>query len=120
MRAVVPALLLASLVLTVAAPCEAAKVRSPVPASATDGLRGPEAAQAKPKPVPLTPSAPRLAAAAPSSLAATPADAGSCRLTCARKYYFCLAGDGAEQCPGPWIQCRTACGALGQGGGLQP
>ncbi|WP_309645585.1 hypothetical protein [Phenylobacterium sp.] len=38
-------------------------------------------------------------------------DGGACRLSCARSYYFCLAGDSADECPSSWGQCRARCDA---------
>lgn len=37
--------------------------------------------------------------------------AGRCRLSCAQSYYFCLSGDGGDDCPATWGQCRAACEA---------
>ena len=39
-----------------------------------------------------------------------PADALACRTTCAQSYYFCLAGDGSDECAQVWGQCRLGCG----------
>ncbi|WP_340644678.1 hypothetical protein [Phenylobacterium sp.] len=40
-------------------------------------------------------------------------DAGKCRLSCAQSYYFCLAGDGSDDCAPTWGQCRASCDAPG-------
>jgi hypothetical protein len=37
-------------------------------------------------------------------------DALACRTTCAQSYYFCLAGDGSDECAQVWGQCRLGCG----------
>ena len=42
-------------------------------------------------------------------------EAGQCRLSCAQSYYFCLAGDGSDDCAPTWGQCRAACDAPGVG-----
>ncbi len=47
-------------------------------------------------------------------------EAGRCRLSCAQSYYFCLAGDGSDDCAPTWGQCRATCdapGVAGAGGG---
>ena len=36
-------------------------------------------------------------------------DPGQCRMTCARTYYFCAAGESAEDCSTGWAQCRAGC-----------
>ena len=43
-------------------------------------------------------------------------EAGQCRLSCAQSYYFCLSGDGGDDCPATWGQCRAACDAPGVAG----
>lgn len=106
MRPLAKILLLASLTAALAAPADAAK---PKPVPPADGLRGPQgAAPAKPLQSPIPKTAPT---AFPSALATAAPDGDSCRLTCSRRYYFCLAGDVAEECPGQWIECRAACGS---------
>jgi hypothetical protein len=45
-----------------------------------------------------------LASAAPSG------DAGQCRSSCARSYYFCNAQEDGE-CPSKWAQCSARCTA---------
>lgn len=40
-------------------------------------------------------------------------EAGQCRLSCAQSYYFCLSGDGGDDCPATWGQCRAGCDAPG-------
>ena len=52
------------------------------------------------------------------SLSDTPVagQAGQCRLSCAQSYYFCLSGDGGDDCPATWGQCRAACDAPGVAG----
>lgn len=39
-----------------------------------------------------------------------PPDAQACRMDCAQAYYFCLAGDGTDECAQAWGQCRLGCG----------
>lgn len=39
-----------------------------------------------------------------------PPDAQACRMSCAQTYYFCLAGDGSDECAQAWGQCRLGCG----------
>jgi hypothetical protein len=43
-------------------------------------------------------------------------EAGQCRLSCAQSYYFCLSGDGGDDCPATWGQCRAGCDAPGVAG----
>lgn len=52
------------------------------------------------------------------SLSDTPVagEPGQCRLSCAQSYYFCLSGDGGDDCPATWGQCRAACDAPGVAG----
>lgn len=74
------------------------------PAAALD-LR-PLASGLGPPPLPSLPSLASLA-----SLASLPAPPNpeQCRLQCAQTYYFCLAGDGSDECPQAWSQCRLGC-----------
>ncbi len=37
-------------------------------------------------------------------------DGGACRQTCARDYFFCLAGGDEPRCPQSWTSCRSDCG----------
>ncbi|MFD1192197.1 hypothetical protein ACFQ27_16535, partial [Phenylobacterium conjunctum] len=37
-----------------------------------------------------------------------------CRQACAQEYYFCLAGDGTDDCAPHWGQCRARCDAPGR------
>ena len=80
------------------------------PALAQPALRGPVEAAPTKASAPATPPVP-VAAPLMSPLPATPAPqaADQCRTTCARQYYFCLAGDSPEACPDAWGQCRTGC-----------
>ena len=32
-----------------------------------------------------------------------------CRRSCAETYYFCLSGDGADDCPQNWTSCLADC-----------
>ncbi|MFN3521795.1 MAG: hypothetical protein ACK4YQ_06070 [Phenylobacterium sp.] len=66
--------------------------------------------EAAPSPAPA-PAAPLASAASPP--AALGDTAGQCRLSCAQSYYFCLASELADDCPGAWSQCRAACDAPG-------
>lgn len=91
------------------------RVEPKAPASAqAGGLRGPETAKvtetpvktfAPMAPVVRAPAAPTLA----SPIAQASADVGQCRLACGRSYYFCLAGEGPEDCPPIWGQCLKTC-----------
>jgi hypothetical protein len=38
-------------------------------------------------------------------------DAGQCRATCARTYYFCKAGTEDDSCSGQFAQCNARCTA---------
>lgn len=83
-------------------------------------LRGarPALAAASPPQGAETEAAPSPAPAAPLASAASPPaalgdTAGQCRLSCAQSYYFCLASELADDCPGAWSQCRAACDAPG-------
>ena len=41
------------------------------------------------------------------------AGAGSqCRLSCAQSYYFCLASDSPDHCPGSFSQCANTCASI--------
>jgi len=78
------------------------------PPAAKAGLRGPVTAQ------PAAAAAPPMTLPLPAYGASTTAaaqDRGQCRLACAQRYYFCLAGDMADDCPSTWGQCRAACDA---------
>jgi hypothetical protein len=57
----------------------------------------------------------RLPAALAPKASPIPQDTGQCRVSCAQAYYFCLAGDDADTCSGPWTSCLAACsrGAAG-------
>jgi hypothetical protein len=46
------------------------------------------------------------------SLASGAAGAGDlqiCRQACAHSYYYCLAGDQPDNCPGAWTECLAKC-----------
>jgi hypothetical protein len=61
-------------------------------------------------------SLPAPPAAAPVFSSAGLVDGGAqCRLTCAQDYYFCLASELSDDCPGAWGQCRAACAAGARG-----
>lgn len=90
------------------------------PGAAALGLRGAGVSQASPAageasagPVETTPApALGLRPMAGSAILSrpTPPDAQACRMACAQSYYFCLAGDGTDECPQAWGQCRLGCG----------
>jgi hypothetical protein len=69
------------------------KVAAPAPAAR------PEQAQ------PAANALPRLAAPPP----ATQAEPSECRMGCAQTYYFCRAGDHADDCAPTWGQCVASC-----------
>lgn len=69
-------------------------------------LRG---AQPTPPSETPAPTSAMPAASAGMTLAPPGPDAGRCRLSCAQSYYFCLASDTPDDCPGAWSQCRAAC-----------
>lgn len=72
-------------------------------------LGGPNAgAQSRQEtPPPTAPTPPPMMSPAPPSRDPTE----RCRLACAQTYYFCLASDTPDDCPGAWSQCRAACQA---------
>ncbi|MGH6986795.1 MAG: hypothetical protein ACRED9_08170 [Caulobacteraceae bacterium] len=42
---------------------------------------------------------------------APPIDSDACRRDCNQTYYFCLAGEGGDDCQSSWSQCLAACDA---------
>ena len=122
-----PALLL-TVLMALAAPAAAqtdGRLSLERPGAAALGLRG---AGAGPQGAEATIGAPRAAEApeavslglrplAGSVVMSSPAppDARACRMSCAQTYYFCLAGDGSDECAQAWGQCRLGCGP-GAGG----
>lgn len=108
------ALALAALALVLATPAGAQqKGRLTQPASGV-ALRGAQPATPDPQaPTALEAAAAALAAARAQSTPAAQVRAApaQCRLTCAQEYYFCLAGDGTDDCAPHWGQCRAACDA---------
>ncbi len=118
------------LALAVASPASAQQAPTTLisPPAATPVLRGSLSADAAAAPDATSPVAANAAAALAQSfiplrsLPDTPVAgaAGQCRLSCAQSYYFCLSGDGGDDCPATWGQCRAACdapGVAGLGGG---
>jgi hypothetical protein len=104
-RAVLPIAL--SLALATSAGAQP-KGRLTVAPAAKAGLRGSMTAQ------PLAADMPPMTLPRPAygvSATAAAQDPGQCRLACAQRYYFCLAGDMADDCPSTWGQCRAACDA---------
>ena len=104
------------------APDEAGRLSATRPDAGTLGLRGADAfVSVNAEAVPQRPGAAEPAAAldlrplasglGPPSLASLPAPPNpeQCRLQCAQTYYFCLAGDGSDECPQAWSQCRLGC-----------
>jgi len=81
----------------------------PAKSAATDGLRGPLGAVAKPAPIALL----KPAGLQPERIAGlTPHDAldhADCRRACSHTYYFCLQTDGAADCPSGWTGCLADC-----------
>ncbi len=76
-----------------------------------DGGDAPEAAEGSaPLSLGLRPLTGSLVMSSP-----IPPDAQACRMSCAQTYYFCLAGDGSDECAQAWGQCRLGCGP-GAGG----
>jgi hypothetical protein len=101
------AALLMTLLFALAAPADAQ----------TPPLRGGQPTQTPaPPPESRAPIAPSLAIVPPPALS-TGAPASQCRLSCAQSYYFCLASDTPDDCPGAWSQCRAACGTSNPRGG---
>jgi len=94
------AVLILSLSLALAAPAGA----QPVEALRDDRAAQPRPAQSQVPPPPAL--APVLPTPSPPVY-----DAAQCRLSCAQAYYFCLASDTPDECPGAWSQCRAACDA---------
>jgi hypothetical protein len=92
----------------------AAPAAKPLP-----NLRG---TQTAPRPVPVLVRPTLLTLATPYASPMTPrpgygpvaeAGAGSqCRLSCAQSYYFCLASDSPEHCPGSFSQCANTCASV--------
>jgi hypothetical protein len=78
------------------------------------GAAGPAPKQPVPKKVVVAPpiTTPSVVLQSPIPLAATApgGDAGQCRSSCARTYYFCGAQDD-DQCPTQWAQCNARCTA---------
>lgn len=97
---------------------------APADAQADLGLRG---AQPRPAPrdaasaaassagVSVDAPAPTVEPVPPPALPATAYEAGQCRASCDRTYYFCLASERVDDCPGAWGQCRAACDAAASG-----
>lgn len=108
------AVTLAVLALVLATPAGAQqKGKLSLPAAGI-ALRGAQSAT----PAAETPSAAEAAAAtltAAQAMSAPTAEVraapAQCRLACAQEYYFCLAGDGTDDCAPHWGQCRAACDA---------
>lgn len=90
------------------------------PGAVALGLRGAGEAQERPDPTAGTPEAPEAPPAPGLGLrplantvvmsSPIPEDAQACRMSCAQTYYFCLAGDGTDECAQAWGQCRLSCG----------
>lgn len=59
----------------------------------------------------LPAQAPKEAPPPPPRPAPSGPSAEQCRMTCAQRYYFCLAEAEQEICSPAWAQCRTACGS---------
>jgi hypothetical protein len=77
------------------------------------GAAGPQKQVQPKKPVAAAPiTTPSVVLQAPIPLASTTpgGDAGQCRSSCARAYYFCKAQDD-DQCPSSWAQCSARCTA---------
>lgn len=78
------------------------------------GAAGPAPKQPLPKKVvvapPVTTPSVVLQSPIPLASAAPGGDAGQCRSSCARTYYFC-SGQDDDQCPTQWAQCTARCTA---------
>ena len=77
------------------------------------GAAGPPSKQVQPKKAAVAAApviTPSVVLQAPIPLASTTpgGDAGQCRSSCARTYYFCKAQDD-DQCPSSWAQCNARC-----------
>jgi hypothetical protein len=75
-------------------------------ADAGGGAVKPAAQSARPATVQAAATTPTIAPPAPS---APPVDPSECRMTCAQSYYFCRAGDHADDCAGTWSECVVGC-----------
>ncbi len=105
-----------------AAPPASLRVIAPDPNAA--GLRGAQSpvnvdspnrsASGPSAPAALSPPIQSKAPLSFFSPAAQPAtrDGGACRQTCARDYFFCLAGGDEPRCPQSWTRCRSDCGRI--------
>ena len=116
---------LALLVLTLAlaGPAGAQQAPAPPAIAASPTLRGSQSAEPQGGAGPASVTDAARAAFAQSAIPLrlspdTPVagEAGQCRLSCAQSYYFCLSGDGGDDCPATWGQCRAACDAPGVAG----
>ena len=108
------ALVLAVLALVLASPAGAQqKGRLSVPGGVA--LRGAQTAEPQAA-SPVEAASAAFAAAQLTSVApsAPRVEASQCRLACAQEYYFCLAGDGTDDCAPHWGQCRAGCDAPGR------
>lgn len=98
--------------------------RSSVRRPDSAGLRGPilsgdPASQASPAAAGLRSTArdPVIYGAQSAILPLPPVSSGvggtaqQCRMSCARTYYFCLAGNQGDDCATSWSQCRAGCNA---------
>jgi len=77
------------------------------PAGAAGPVKQPAPKKA---PVAAPVTTPSAVLQAPIPLASTTpgGDAGQCRASCAKTYYFCSARDDGE-CPTQWAQCNARC-----------
>ncbi|HLK24774.1 MAG TPA: hypothetical protein VKT30_08960 [Caulobacteraceae bacterium] len=48
-------------------------------------------------------------ASPPTTVVPAQSDAHACRISCARPYYFCLAGDNGARCADSWSRCVAGC-----------
>jgi hypothetical protein len=78
-------------------------------AAAPVGAQTPDARPIERQAAPVEPAPPSTSPAAFPTTPVVGDLGGRCRLACAQAYYFCLASDTPDDCPGAWGQCRAAC-----------
>ena len=106
MRRLVVSLIL-SLALAAPAIAQQGRVAGGQPTSEQAALKGSQGAA----PAPPQDEAPLLLPlpVQPTSISASSSGGSQCRLSCSRKYYFCLAGED-DRCPQYWSRCVSGCG----------
>lgn len=99
--------------LALAAPATAQQGRITVIAPVSDAaLRGPVGGAPAPAKEEAEAEAPLILPppVQPTSIASTSTGGAQCRLSCSRRYYFCLAGED-DRCPQHWSRCVSSCGS---------